>query len=940
MANCGDLERGLRDMNRRIGDLERRLGGGSSGSGGAGNNNFDEERIIRKALERVFKDSRWMQAVGILGMLSTGKAGITSLGSLQSPASVAWQRGIEALNRSYQASSAASAAKGKAAEALSKSIDSQLAAKAAKQTASSASSAANGVKRTADQAKKAADASKALSELNKKNITKEAQKLTQEITKKTKPLQDASKKLQDAYKKVDSGVQRLTKGLDKFAAAAGIGFGIAGVVISFMALWSSERNQAAFDRQIDRFQIDMSKQYGILQQFKSRIDKIIKRTDVLEREADLVSDAVKKARSIADAAKKQANDITYEARVRLQRLNDIAAEARSNASKALVQQTAIKQQVSAVETKTTNALNEAQQARVGVRLVDSKATLAAADAKQARIGVQLVDSKATTALVTAQQLPAKIPAIVQSQITPAIAPIKTTNAAQDGEIAALKNRVTAIQNTPKTNTPTPNTPNNASLEIIKPLVNQAVNNSISGYGILPRLGAAEIKADAALRQSQAALTKPELEPIGNRALGLGANNAAAIAKLDNDIQQLSKAPSVLEPRVTAVEAKVREREKMDAVANAKLDYQKSQLEQLLIATGGIGLILPRILGGLDGLPDKTATAVAATPCNGKGCGGKTAQRVDDLAGEVGAIRQQVNNLPNTVGNVVNAGANAVQIPLLNTINSKLGAPVPGGLGGLLSNVSQLVDNFSKSFERFAKWSQMDRALNLLSTIATLHNAYMLSNGLTQTLFSMISNSLAVFGIKDYSQDKDGQPFDVGKIFNDFINNVAKAALGTETVDGIKTEWKKYNRIYQAASNILSSFQSIGYSILGALEIVANWNALVANALKKFGVVGERAYKWFNPEVNFQNRFFTAIDEAENFVSNVDQVAQEVLSIEDTVGQFKTQEKELKESLAQLDGSPQRAQPPEAAKVAVGAATEKSTSASPPISPADQVKPES
>src|SRR6478672_11620134 len=314
MANCGDLERGLRDMNRRIGDLERRLGGGSSGSGGAGNNNFDEERIIRKALERVFKDSRWMQAVGILGMLSTGKAGITSLGSLQSPASVAWQRGIEALNRSYQAQSAAGAAKGKAAEALSKSIDSQLAAKAAKQTASSASSAANtaktvskiakdeatvaknaanGVTRTAAQAKKAADASKALSELNKSNIAKQAEKITQEVTKQSKPLQDA-------YRKLDSGVQRLTKGLDKFAAA--IGFGIAGVVISFMALYSSERNQAAFDRGVDRFQVDASRDLGLMQILKGRIDKVNKRTDILEKEADLASDAIKQNRSIADKA--------------------------------------------------------------------------------------------------------------------------------------------------------------------------------------------------------------------------------------------------------------------------------------------------------------------------------------------------------------------------------------------------------------------------------------------------------------------------------------------------------------------------------------------------------------------------------------------------------------------------------------------------------------
>lgn len=947
MANCGDLERDLRDMNRRIRDLERRTGG----SGGTGNN-LDEENIIRKTIERVFKDNRWMQAVGILGMLSTGKAGITSLGNLQSPASSTWKRGVDSLNRAFEAKSAAGAAKGKAAEALSKSLDAQLKSKAAREAASNAGKAANtaktvskiakdeatlaknaagGVKRTAEQAKKMAEASKALSELNKKNIVKEAQKVTKEVQKVTKEIDKKTKPLQDAYKKLDGGLQRITKGLDKFAAAAGLAFGIAGVAIGFMALFASERNQAAFDRQINAFQVLGSKELGLMQQLKSRIDKVIKRTEVLEKEADLVSDAVKANKITADAAKKQANDITYEARVKLQRLNDGLYVAKTQAARAdeATKQFNGKIQQANLEIKKANAEiakanNEASQARVGVRLVDTKATNAAAEAKQARVGVQLVDSKATTALTTAQQLPAKIPAIVQGQITPAIAPIKTTNAAQDGEIAALKNRVTAIQNTPKTNTPTPNNPSPVSLEVIKPLVNQAVNTSIAGSGILPRLGAAEIKADTALKQSTAALSNPE--PIGRNALALGGNNAAAIDKLNQDIQQL-KAPNVLEPRLRTVEAKVQEREKMDAAANQKLDYQRSQLEQLVIATGGIGLMLPRILGGLDGLPDKTASAVAGAPC-GKGCGGRTAQRVDDLAGELGSLRNQVNGLPNTVANVVNAGANASQIPLLNTINNKLGAPVPGGIGGLLNK-------FSESFEKFAQWSHLDRLLNILTFTTTVHNAYQVSSGLSQTLFSMVSNVLAAVGIKD----KDNNPLDINKIVGTTVENLFKAVLGVETVDGIKTEWKKYNRIYQAASNIVNSFQSIGYSILGAAEVLGNWIAAIGNALKAGGVLGENVYKWMNPQVDFQNRFFTTINNIENVVSNIDQVAQETLSIQETVGQLGTQKQDLDKALAQVDGSRQTAGTPEAAKVATAATVQKTASSSPAIASSDTVKPE-
>lgn len=72
MADCGDLERNLRDMNRRIGDIERRLSG--SGGGGGAPNNLDEERIIRKAVERVYKDKRWLAALDLFNIIFRGTA--------------------------------------------------------------------------------------------------------------------------------------------------------------------------------------------------------------------------------------------------------------------------------------------------------------------------------------------------------------------------------------------------------------------------------------------------------------------------------------------------------------------------------------------------------------------------------------------------------------------------------------------------------------------------------------------------------------------------------------------------------------------------------------------------------------------------------------------------------------------------------------------------
>lgn len=258
----------------------------------------------------------------------------------------------------------------------------------------------------------------------------------------------------------------------------------------------------------------------------------------------------------------------------------------------------------------------------------------------------------------------------------------------------------------------------------------------------------------------------------------------------------------------------------------------------------------------------------------------------------------------------------IDLSLLGVINTKLGPQLPNG------GISGFLQKFFEKFNKVANWLHLDRALNILIWWQTLHNAYMLSNNLGQTLTSAISNVLAVVGIKD----AEGNALDIGSIIGKTFDDAAKTALGEKTWGGMKAEWKKYNRIYQAAANLLNSIQSIGQSTLSALEIVGNWNASIGNALRKFGVVAENAYKWMNPSVNFQNRFFTALEKTEELVSQVDAIASEVLSIRDTVKQIGEQNKELQSSLGQEDKSKQNKEPPEAKKEKETAEKSKAVSA--------------
>ncbi|MBE8968371.1 hypothetical protein IQ277_19735 [Nostocales cyanobacterium LEGE 12452] len=329
---------------------------------------------------------------------------------------------------------------------------------------------------------------------------------------------------------------------------------------------------------------------------------------------------------------------------------------------------------------------------------------------------------------------------------------------------------------------------------------------------------------------------------------------------------------------------------------------KDQLGQLTAIATAIAALTPAI----QGLPDaiaKSPTVQAANKETTQGAvceiaqpGGCLGKAIDDSANKV---NQNNNQNAANILDKINAGANAAQLALLELINTKLGDLIPGGISGKL--------------QRLSSWLHLDRVLNVLIWWQTLHNAYMLSANLGQTLTSAISNVLAAIGIKD----AEGSPLEIGEILGNQFDSLAKTVIGESEWGGIKAEYKKWNRIYQAAANLMNSIQSIGYSILSALEVVGSWVALIGNSLRRWGEVGEKAYRWMNPTPNFQNKFFTALETTENVVSQIDVVASEVLSVQETVTQIGTQKTEFLKALGEEPDGRQGTTPPEAMQVKAG-----------------------
>jgi len=237
---------------------------------------------------------------------------------------------------------------------------------------------------------------------------------------------------------------------------------------------------------------------------------------------------------------------------------------------------------------------------------------------------------------------------------------------------------------------------------------------------------------------------------------------------------------------------------------------------------------------------------------------------------------------------LNSGVNIADTGLLGVINNKLGDQVPGGISGFLGK-------FKEGFDKLSDWLHLDRLLNILTFTMTVQNAYFLCDSLKVVTLQMVSDALSVIGIKD----KEGEALNINKIIDDDVEGLLKKILGEEQLVGFKKEWKALNRIFQAGSNIISAVQSMAWSILNALDIIGSTNAQIGNALKKYKVLGERAFAWMNPAPNFHNKFFTATFNALNIVSNIDFVAQSIISARQGLDQIEQQSTEFKTDYSDL-----------------------------------------
>lgn len=246
-------------------------------------------------------------------------------------------------------------------------------------------------------------------------------------------------------------------------------------------------------------------------------------------------------------------------------------------------------------------------------------------------------------------------------------------------------------------------------------------------------------------------------------------------------------------------------------------------------------------------------------------------------------------------NRLSLGMQAFNTAQLNSVQSKLGSQLPGGLSAAASKIingfNALTNLINSSFSKTWKFLKLDRVLNVLTFAASLHNALMLSRSLGDTLLDVTSSVLSAIGLRD----ANGLPFDLQEFFGSQFENFIKGIIGTEAYEGNKAKFNAANRIISSAANLLWSMQSMIYNAIEGIEIVGGWVAKMANGMKFDGLVSDNLWGWFNPNPNFKNPVFKAMEK----INDLDDAASQIYMISTNVVDFQETAAQLGEQKAAL-----------------------------------------
>lgn len=285
------------------------------------------------------------------------------------------------------------------------------------------------------------------------------------------------------------------------------------------------------------------------------------------------------------------------------------------------------------------------------------------------------------------------------------------------------------------------------------------------------------------------------------------------------------------------------------------------------------------------IQNAVAPAIAPAVCSTTAPGGCSSNMTNN------AVGKGVDDLKDFLKkNGVDALAQAEQLRLLNRLDNKMGAQMPGGVAG--------------AFGRLSSFLGVDRIFNLINFMANLHNAFMLSNSLKVTLLEMLSSIGNATGLL---QSSEGENVDLNEVYNKGVRALINSVLGDEQAARLEIQFRKANRIYQAATNSLNAVSSMMSSLGNVVETGAEYGGKIGNALKAAGAVHEKAYQWmaekFDAKVSPFMKYSQTVNGVNTALETINEIAESVVEGQQAATDFQKANKDFLTAVAEVKKNP-------------------------------------
>lgn len=244
---------------------------------------------------------------------------------------------------------------------------------------------------------------------------------------------------------------------------------------------------------------------------------------------------------------------------------------------------------------------------------------------------------------------------------------------------------------------------------------------------------------------------------------------------------------------------------------------------------------------------------------------------------------------------------------IQEILKRIGKPnAPGGLTAVIGG-DQPRHPVTKLPTNLVGMSKLNFLMGMVSTvfapfnfIFNVHNAFMLSADIKETVGSFMSITLDVVRTALSLKDPDDGMIDLNDIINKNFESMMDNLLGASNWELIKKRAAAVNRIYMASTNVMHSIQNGFESIFDSVGTIGQYTGQIGNALKQARVVYEDAYDWMSEsaagDVTIRGRF-------RNFnqrLEGVEDAANMLVAIASSVQQTQEAAKELADSLTEYE----------------------------------------